>query len=195
MAEVDPRDVEVVPIDATTWDVFEEFFGPDGVDGGCWCAYFKMTPKQFHTSGSRGHKAFMRRCVDNGEPIGLVARAHGEPWAWVAVSPRSCNARLERSVVARVEPDRDLTTTWSVTCFYGRRRARRRGMSRLLLDGAVAYAIRGDARVIEGYPVDTGLGTLAADERYHGRLDTFLAAGFELIERRGKRRALVRLTL
>jgi hypothetical protein len=36
---------------------------------------------------------------------------------------------------------------------------------------------------------------ISAGERYDGRLDTFLASGFELIHRRGKRRALVRLTL
>jgi GNAT superfamily N-acetyltransferase len=187
--------IEVVVIQPETWPVFEELFGPDGVEGGCWCSYFKMTSADFGSTGSRGHKKFVKDRLDEGEPFGLVLCEHGEPLAWVAVSPRTCNRRLERSVVAKVEPERDVSSTWSVVCFYGRRRARGRGYSALLLREAIDYARRSGAQTVEGYPVDLELGPVSADERYHGRLDVFLDAGFELVERRGKRRALVRLDL
>jgi hypothetical protein len=65
----------------------------------------------------------------------------------------------------------------------------------MLLDAAVEHARRGGATTIEGYPVDTDIGSVSPDEQYHGRLETFLARGFELVARRGKRRALVRLDL
>lgn len=187
--------VDVTPVDASTWPLFEELFGPDGVEGGCWCSYFKLTAREFSDTGSAGHRRLMKGRVEAGEPFGLVARVDGAPRGWVAVSPRSCNARLERSVVARVPADRDLSGTWSVTCFYVRRGTRSRGLSSRLLAEAVAYARANGAEQVEGYPVDVTRGRVAADDRYHGRLDVFLDAGFDLVERRGKRRALVRLDL
>jgi len=60
-----------------------------------------------------------------------------------------------------------------------------------LLDAAVEYAKARGARAVEGYPVDTGGEKANSGDLYHGTLSLFLDAGFELVERRGKRRALV----
>ena len=98
-------------------------------------------------------------------------------------------------MVARVDSTEDLTGVWAVTCFYAHRAIRRSGVTSVLLEEAILYAHAHGARAIEGYPVDASDGKLAAAELYHGELQTFLNAGFELIERRGTRRALVRKTL
>ncbi|MGH1561180.1 N-acetyltransferase family protein [Mumia sp. DW29H23] len=190
-----PDGVEIVAVDAGTWDTFEELFAPGGVQGGCWCSYFSMTAKDYSQSTPDERHAHVRARVEAGTPFGLVARVDGVASGWVAVSPRACNVRLSRSRVAAVEKGRDLSDTWSVVCFYSRRDARRTGLSRELLDAAVSYARERGARYVEGYPVDVEGSSVPADERYHGRLDVFLEAGFTLVERRGKRRALVRLDL
>lgn len=63
-------------------------------------------------------------------------------------------------------------------------------MSAELLRAAVGYAAEHGADVVEGYPVEPD-GHRAAD-LYHGTVRMFTDAGFELVERRGPARALVR---
>ena len=120
-----------------------------------------------------------------------MAVVDGTPVGWVAVAPRDRYRRLERSVVARVDEE-DYAGIWSVVCFYVVRDARGRGVAEELLKAAIGYARDHGARIVEGYPVDPQR-RLSPDELYHGVLDTFLQAGFTLVERRCRRRALVRL--
>lgn len=56
----------------------------------------------------------------------------------------------------------------------------------------MSFAFDRGARVVEGFPVDTAGRRLGSGELYHGTLAMFTDAGFELVERRGTRRALVR---
>ncbi|MEV4600040.1 GNAT family N-acetyltransferase [Amycolatopsis sp. NPDC049253] len=79
---------------------------------------------------------------------------------------------------------------WAVTCFYVDRRGRRRGLAAELLHAAVEYAAEHGADVVEGYPVASGDRPPA--DLYHGTLGLFTRADFELVERRGAARALVR---
>ncbi|MEV6243497.1 GNAT family N-acetyltransferase [Lentzea sp. NPDC051838] len=125
-----------------------------------------------------------------GSPIGLLAVDAGEAVGWVAVAPRASYSRLGRSKITAPVCE-DISDVWSVTCFYVHRSARRQGVTSLLLDAAVEHAREAGAKSIEGYPVDTEGRKLQAGELYHGRLAMFLDAGFELVEHRGTRRALV----
>jgi GNAT superfamily N-acetyltransferase len=82
-----------------------------------------------------------------------------------------------------------------VTCFFVHRTARGRGLAATLLDAAVDYARSHGAVAVEGHPVDTEGQRRGSADLYHGTLAMFLAAGFDLVDRRGTRRALVRRTL
>ncbi|WP_233629572.1 hypothetical protein [Amycolatopsis sp. WAC 04197] len=110
-----------------TWPLFERLFGPGGVQGGCWCAFFRLTGPEFKQAGKDGRKAHVRDEVAAGKPLGLLALADDEPVGWVAVSPRLDNPRLARSPVAASPGDH--TGVWSVTCFYIGRKSRRQGVS------------------------------------------------------------------
>lgn len=187
--------MELVEVNAATWTTFERLLGPGGVQGGCWCAYFRMTRKDFSAAGPAGRHQRAHDVAARGEPFGLVAVEHDQPIGWVSVSPRECFPRLTRAPSAKPEPGHDLSDTWSVVCFYLPREARGRHLTTTLLAGAVDYARRHGARHIEGYPVDTTDRQVPPDDLYHGSLSTFLAAGFELIDRRGAHRALVRKSL
>ena len=188
-------DVTVVPVTEETWHLAEELFDSTGVPSGCWCSYFLMTAQDFRGSSLRRRRQHAKDRVGAGQPFGLVAVVDSRPRAWVAVSPREDNLRLRRSIVARVPADEDTSGTWSITCFYVQREARRGGLTEALIAAAVDHATRNGARVVEAYPADTHGARLSPDDLYHGVLQSFLDAGFELVERRGVRRALVRKTV
>jgi len=182
--------VEIVPLGADTWPQFERLFGPSGVQGGCWCAFFRLSGPDYKAAGRDGRKAHVRAEADAGKPLGLLAIVDGEPLGWVAVSPRADNPRLLRSrVMASDAPG----TVWAITCFYVDRRGRRQGLATTLLHAAVSHAAAQGAESVEGYPVSDGNRTAA--DLYHGTIGMFRDAGFALIEQRGPARALVRRTL
>ena len=177
--------MNVVELDASTWPLAESLFSTNKTVSWCFCTWFMQTGKEM---GVRDNREVLRARL--GTPIGLLAVDDSTAVGWVAVAPRAAYSRLARSKVA-APVSGDISGVWSVTCFYVHRSARRRGVTSLLLDAAVEHAAKAGAASIEGYPVDTGGRRLPAGEVYHGTLSTFLASGFELVERRGSRRALV----
>jgi GNAT superfamily N-acetyltransferase len=188
--------LQVVELSEQTWPALEKLFGPNGAVGGCWCMWFRHTSSDFQRdAGERNRKAAHDLTV-TGEPVGLLAMDGANAVGWVAVAPRSVYRRLERSPIAKpVDPDEDLTGVWSVTCFFVHRSARRGGVGRRLLDEAVRYAVRNGAWILEAYPVDTSGVRASSGELYHGTLSMFTGAGFEVVDHRGSRRALVRKTV
>ena len=89
-------------------------------------------------------------------------------------------ARLVRS--RNLKPVDDLPT-WSVVCFFVASSRRGEGISRALLDGAVAYARAHGAPAIEGYARDVGDERLSADSAYPGTVSLFERAGFREVAR------------
>ncbi|WIX79726.1 hypothetical protein QRX50_02685 [Amycolatopsis carbonis] len=77
-----------------------------------------------------------------------------------------------------------------MTYFYVDRRGRRQGLAAELLHAAIAYAPEHGADAVEGYPV--AIGDRPPMDLYHGTVGLFTRADFEVVERRGAARALVR---
>jgi GNAT superfamily N-acetyltransferase len=185
--------MRVVELTTGTWPLLERLFGPNGAQSGCWCTWFFQTNAEMRANGSAGNKELLHARVRSEVPVGLIAIDDEErPVGWVAVAPRLGYSRLARTRIAAPVDD-DLTDVWSVTCFFIHRTARRRGVGAVLLEHAVRYAREHGARSVEGYPVDTGGAKKGSGDLYHGTLGMFTDAGFELVERRGANRALVRL--
>jgi GNAT superfamily N-acetyltransferase len=160
----------------------ERLFGPNGASSGCWCMWWRVSATQWaERSGDGNHTAFVST-VDSGEPVGLLAYAGDEPVGWVAVAPRSRYPRLLRSTTLGLQPA-DEPGVWSVTCFYIHRRHRRAGVAATLLPAAVEYAAAQGARVVEGYPVDTGGARRACAELFTGTVALFRGAGFQVHHR------------
>ncbi|MFC3891767.1 GNAT family N-acetyltransferase [Lentzea rhizosphaerae] len=178
--------MKVVALDESTWPLAESLFATSKTVSWCFCTWFMQTNAEMDRGDNR---EVLRARV--GSPIGLLAVSDtGDAVGWVAVAPRASYSRLARSKIT-APVSGDISGVWSVTCFYVRRDVRRQGVTSLLLDAAVEYAAKAGAKSIEGYPIDTEGRKLQAGELYHGRLTMFLDAGFELVERRGTRRALV----
>jgi hypothetical protein len=64
-------------------------------------------------------------------------------------------------------------------------------VSKQLARAAVEFARRGGARALEAYPMTTK--QVIPEELHVGTLDTYLEAGFSVVSRPGKRRAVVRI--
>jgi GNAT superfamily N-acetyltransferase len=187
-------DVTVEALTERTWPALQELLGPQGGASGCWCMWFRRTATEFKRNKGEPNREALGELVTSGEPVGLLAMdADGRALGWVAVAPRLAHIRLDRSAVAAPpDPREDLSDVWSVTCFFVHRTARGTGITSSLLDAAVTYAAEHGARCIEGYPTDTEGERKQVSTLYHGTLTMFLEAGFELIGRRGIKRALVR---
>jgi ribosomal protein S18 acetylase RimI-like enzyme len=189
--------VEVRAATPERWpDLVTVFDGP-GDPGRCWCQWF-LRGARADRAHADGNRAALRRQVSGGPPPGVLGYVAGVPTGWCAVAPRPGYTRLVRSPLLRDLPPDELAdpTVWSVTCFVVRRGARRQGLARQLLDGAVALARASGGRVLEGYPLDLAVrSSTGSAALYHGPLSVFLRAGFAEVTRPTPDRPVVRLSL
>ncbi|MEJ3743684.1 GNAT family N-acetyltransferase [Actinomycetes bacterium KLBMP 9797] len=176
-------DVEVRPVDADRWADLEELFGPSGAYSGCWCMWFRVPSGEFSRNGNAGNRAALASLVKAGEPVGLLGYADGRAVGWCAVAPRPAYSRILRSPALKPEEPAD-AAVWSVPCFFIQRSRRRTGVAGALLAAAVAHARARGAAVLEGYPVDVGIGRPPpAAELFTGTVPLFTRAGFTLHRR------------
>ncbi len=81
---------------------------------------------------------------------------------------------------------------WSVVCFYIAKPYRKQDLSTTLLKAAIDHAWQQGARIVEGYPVDTGESPVADSAADYGTMSTFEKIGFKEIARRSKGRPAMR---
>jgi len=165
-----PR-AKVLPVTRENWGDFERLFASRGGPHYCWCSPYRFRDAQ--TLKSAEKKAAIRRLVTASTPVGVLAYVGDEAVGWCSIAPRETYVKLERSrTMPRVTPGE--TSTWTVLCFFVARPHREHGISLALLRGAVEYARKSGARVVEGYPHDTA--GISATHRGHSSV--FAAARF-----------------
>lgn len=171
--------LRISPVDTKTWDDFVGLFESRGSPHYCWCTPYR-TPSQNLTAEER--KAFMHDLVKRGTPIGVIAYDADGPVGWCSIAPRETYARLARSKTMPRETPAE-TPTWTVLCFFVVRSHRDQGVTRQLLEGAVAYARKAGAKVVEGYPFDSA----GLSSTHLGHSKAFAANGFHGEGRRWSR--------
>ncbi|MCK8465586.1 GNAT family N-acetyltransferase [Microbacterium sp. KSW4-16] len=165
---------------APRWNDVQHALTGGGDGASCQCIWSVLTNKEWNATTTPQRTEMFRAEIDEGPPPGIVAYIDGEAAGWIRIGPRTRQARIPRTRIiaaATTEPFDD-ESVWAVTCFVVRREHRGAGLNRILLDAAVEYARGSGARVIEGYPVDTGGEKQRPNDLFHGTLGTFLAAGF-----------------
>jgi len=173
------------------WDDLVRLFGPRGACAGCWCMWMRLPAAAFRAGKGDGNRRALRKRVAE-RPPGLLAYDGDEPVGWVAVAPREEFVRLQTSrVLAPVAGD----DVWAAPGFYVRASHRGAGVSAALLAGAVAFARKGGARSVEGYPNLNRATRQPAAFVFSGFASTFARAGFEEIERRSPVRPIYRRRL
>jgi GNAT superfamily N-acetyltransferase len=177
----DRAGIRLEPVTSENWETFSRLFEAKGSPHYCWCTSYRVRNASELTAVEK--KAFMRSSVASGVPIGMVAIDGDKPVGWCSVAPRETYVRLEKS---RTMPRAALpaTSTWTILCFFVTRPYRLQHVAQALLEGAVAYARRQGAEVVEGYPFDTS--GVSATHRGHSTM--FGPAGFKIDGNRWFRR-------
>jgi GNAT superfamily N-acetyltransferase len=172
-------------VDLATWPDFERLFEARGGPKYCWCMVWRATPEEARHADGPSRKKAMRRRVQAGVPVGILAYRGGQPVAWCSIAPRSTYRPLGGPAEAPGE------SIWSLVCFFVPRPLRGQGLVPRLIREAEAYARRGGATVLEAYPVDP------ESPSYHfmGYVQTFRAAGYREVGRAGSRRHVYRKSL
>jgi GNAT superfamily N-acetyltransferase len=164
-------EIQIEPVTSDNWETFSRLFEAKGSPHYCWCTSYRVRNAADLTNEQK--KACMRSWVDSGVPIGVLACRGTEPIGWCSVAPRETYVRLEKSrKMPRATPSH--TSTWTILCFFVARRYRRQHVARILLEGAVAYARRQGAEIIEGYPFDTA----GVSATHRGHSSVFRSARF-----------------
>lgn len=166
------RKIAVHPVTSDNWGDFVRLFESKGAPHYCWCATHRTRDTKHLENAKK--KSLVEELVSQDIPIGVLAFDGDEPIGWCSIAPRETYVRLEKSrTMPRATP---LTTsTWTVLCFFVTRSRRKQGVTHALLEGAVAYARKHGAQIVEGYPFDTA----GISSTHRGHSTAFKAAGFQ----------------
>ena len=145
------KTVTVVPATSERWIDMEKLFGKNGASGGCWCMFWRLPRSDFKAMQAEEHKAVLRSMTQNNQVPGVLAYLAGSAIGWCSIGPREDYIALEASRILKRVDDQPV---WSIACFFVNKLYRQTGISRALLEGAVAYAQSKGAKIIEGYPID-----------------------------------------
>ncbi len=185
----------VAPLTPDRWPDLETIFKAKGcsVARGCWCMAYRRSgsgePLPAGVTRAQANRAQLKALVDAGNPPGLIGYRGKVPVGWVSIGPREEYAKLKRSPVMKAVDEQPV---WSVICFVVPAEYRGQGVARALLEGAVAYARKQGARLVEAYPVDKPARS-NDDYMWFGAKSMFDHAGFEEVARRKPQRPIVRI--
>lgn len=187
--------LSVAPLTPDRWPDLEAIYNAKGcsVARGCWCMAYRIsgTPEPLPPgmTRARANRAALKALVDAGKPPGLIGYRGKVPVGWVSIAPREEYAKLKRSPVMKAVDEQPV---WSVICFVVPAEYRGQGVAQALLAGAVDYARRQGATLVEAYPVDKP--ARSRDEfMWFGAKSMYDNAGFKEVARRKPQRPIVRI--
>jgi GNAT superfamily N-acetyltransferase len=184
--------LEIHPLTSDRWEDIAALFGERGACGGCWCMWWRLARSAFVKGKGAGNRRSLRRIVGAGGVPGLIAYYDGTPAGWCSVAPREDYPVLSRSRVLAPVDDRPV---WSIVCFFVAKPFRRTGLTAALIEGALAYAKKKGAAIVEGYPVEPKRGAIPDAFAYTGLASSFRRAGFAEVARRSATRPFMRYYL
>jgi GNAT superfamily N-acetyltransferase len=173
------------PLTADLWPAFDDLLGDSEVCSRCWCMYWRIGAAYRRRSG-KTNKAAFQEIVKHGPPPGLLAFDDDVAVGWCQLTPRDQVPELDRAW--RLKRVDDLPV-WSISCFYVRKRYRKRGITSVLIAAALKAAKRAGAPALEAYPLDRSLTPSAT---FTGIVSTFERAGFKTVACRVPPRPIMR---
>jgi GNAT superfamily N-acetyltransferase len=187
--------VDVRPLTLDRLADLDALFGTNKTTAGCRCMWFLVPAKQCHDGwGEPNRVAFAEATRDDPVPTGLLAYRDGEPVGWCAAGPRDRYSRALRSPILKGRDAEEDHRVWLVPCFFVRRDARRSGVTRALLEAAVALARKHRATAIEGFPL-AGDRRRSTMEAFLGVEPLFASCGFTEVARPSDARVVMRRQL
>lgn len=169
--------VRVVPATHARFEDVRTMVGPKNPTSNvCWCLSHRIPAKDNRELVGQERADFVEALTRRRTKPGVLAYDGDEVVGWAAVAPRA-DLPFARSTKI---PHVDDLPAWSVWCLRVRPGHRGRGISHVLLEGAVAYAAQQGAPVVEGYPVDNRGEKVDLTMAYVGTRKLFEDAGFTL---------------
>ncbi len=157
--------------------VFEDvraLIGPKRPDANvCWCLSYRIPSRLNSELRGPARGQHVAELLADG-PLGVMAYDGDEPVGWAAVAPREATAFARSQRIPRVD---DLPV-WSQWCIRVRPGHRGRGISHVLIRGAVEFAREQGAPALEAYPVDNAGAKVDLTMAYAGLRANYEAAGF-----------------
>jgi GNAT superfamily N-acetyltransferase len=167
--------VNITPLSSDSWDALADLFAAGGDPKWCWCQWWRKPGSNWSNANADDNRTSLRELVGRDPAPGLVALEGGRAVGWVGLGPREEFGRMARS---RTIPQLEGDGVWAVNCFVVARAARGSGVASALLEAAVTYAREHGARILEGYPVETGGNRMPSASAYTGTTGMFERAGF-----------------
>ncbi len=185
----------VAPLTPDRWPDLEAIFNAKGcsIARGCWCMAYRLSgsrkPLPRGVTRAQANRADLKALVDAGHPPGLIGYRGKVPVGWVSIGPREEYAKLKRSPVMKPVDEQPV---WSIVCFVVPSEYRGQGVAQALLKGAIAYAKKQGATLVEAYPVDKPARS-KDDYMWFGAKSMYDNAGFSEVARRKPQRPIVRI--
>jgi len=186
----------VKPLTPERLDDLVAVLGRGGI-GGCWCMYWRTPTTTIWRDNARGGSTAVNRSafadiVEEGPPPGLLVYEDDMAVAWCRVVERSSLPGLANSRFFRT--DLDIDGVWSLACFVVRAPYRGRGLTEVLVRGAIQYVGERGGKFLEAYPWDTEE-VKSAMTIYTGLASTFERLGFEVVQRTAPHKPMMRLPI
>jgi GNAT superfamily N-acetyltransferase len=167
--------IVVQPATTVRFDDVALMLGPKNPGSSvCWCLSHRLDGKTNRELAGPARGDYVRKLCGRRVAPGVLAYVDGEVAGWAATAPRSELPYARSTKIPHVD---DLAV-WSIWCLRVRPGYRGRGISRVLLDGAVAYARSHGAPAVEGYPADNQGRKVDLTMAYVGTRRLFEGAGF-----------------
>jgi ribosomal protein S18 acetylase RimI-like enzyme len=184
----------LAPLTPDRWCDLEAIFNARGcsIARSCWCMAYRLTGSADPPPGmtrAKANRARLKALVKAGNPPGLIGYRDKVPVGWVSIGPREEYLKLARSPVMKPVDDKPV---WSIVCFVVPAEHRGQGVAQALLEGAVKYARKQGAALVEAYPVDKR-GRASDDTMWFGAKSMYDRAGFKEVARRKPHRPIVRI--
>jgi GNAT superfamily N-acetyltransferase len=181
-------DYTVRALDSGTWAAFARLMERhNGVFGGCWCTWFH-TLHADKAYGADDNRALKQRLVDDGLAHAALVFDGDEAVAWCQYGTP---AELP-NIYHRKEYDAQLDRLpdYRITCVFVDKRYRRKGLTAVVLRGALDLIAQAGGGVVEGYPHDNEGKKVSV--LYTGTRKVFEEAGFSYVRPKGTRNCLMR---
>jgi ribosomal protein S18 acetylase RimI-like enzyme len=157
-------------------DLFDHRAFTDNADwAGCYCMSYLTEGEVWDTSAAERNRSAAVSGFASGEATGMVAVVDESVVGWTRFGAKQSFPGL-RDRTASPEFDNDAIA--SIVCFVIDPMHRRRGIARLLLDGACEEISADGFAAAEAYPAREPADDAQA---FHGPLEMFLGAGFSAV--------------
>lgn len=181
-------DFGVKALGPDTWDTFARLMERhNGVFGGCWCTWFQ-TLRAEKTFTAEGNRALKQWSVNEGSSHAALLLDGREAVAWCQYgSPVELPNIYHRK---QYEAELDRLPDYRITCIFVDKKYRRKGLTALVLRGALGLIAQAGGGVVEGYPHHTDGQKVSV--LYDGTRSLFEEAGFDHVRPKALKNCVMR---